>query len=253
MLLIVAQLPFGEGGDPQEAHKKAAALCGLAPVDVATRLGGTLPRSLLSDASAARVDELRRGLAALGYGTFACDPAQAPSDAQRVHGRRLGTSPQGLLIIDRGDDEHLLPRAALRLVQRGVRVNSTTSTQQVTEKKFSVGMAALTGGLVTRKSVERTVTQQSESREAFLLLHRGDGEPDVILYERRLDYRFLGSKMGPASMGNLAATLDWLREWAPEVKVDDRVGRPGFVKGLPQTAADAVDLALYAVRLTHAV
>ena len=55
------------------------------------------------------------------------------------------------------DAPHACPRGAVRLIQRGVRATTTTHSEKVKEKKFSVGMAALTGGLIMNKSVERTV------------------------------------------------------------------------------------------------
>lgn len=249
MLLLIVALP---PGTEEEAHRLAASLCGLSAAEVRLRLGGVLPRSLLSDSDGERVAELRRRLDGAGFLTAACAPELVPSDEDRLVARRLEAAPEGLVAYDRGDARELVPRGALRLIQRGLRSTVTSSTQKVTEKKLSLGLAALTGGLVSSRTVERTVTQERESREAFLLLHRSDG-PDVILYERGLDYRFLGASMGPASAANLAATLDWLRAQAPAVPIEDRLLRPGFLRGLPQTAADPVDLALHALLLAHLV
>jgi hypothetical protein len=104
--------------------------------------------------------------------------------------------------------------------------------------------------MLTSKIQKQSVRTQ-ESREAFLLLQRNDGEPDAIIYERRVDYRFLGADKQPASHANLERTLARLRALAPAAPVDDRVAKPGFVSGLPLTSSDPVDLALYLVTLAR--
>lgn len=243
MLLVVSQpaIPW----DPA-VTARAAALCGLAPVDIQLRLGGPLPRVLLSDASAERVQALAAALTGIGVRCFACDPAKVPGDGQRIVVRRLEAHPSGLLAVARDGAGHLCARDGVRLIQRAVRVGSESETVKVAEKKFSLGRTALTGGLMTRKTVEREVQREAETREPCLVVHRDDG-PELVLYERRLDYRFLGPEMGPASAANLLATLRWLRAAAPEALVDERVLRPGFVKAMPAVGADPVDLALHLV------
>jgi hypothetical protein len=99
--------------------------------------------------------------------------------------------------------------------------------------------------------VQKESVRTEEKREAFILLQRNDGQPDAIIYERRVDYRFLGADKQPASYANLERTLARLHALAPAASVDDRVAKPGFVSGLPLTASDPVDLALYLVTLAH--
>jgi hypothetical protein len=100
--------------------------------------------------------------------------------------------------------------------------------------------------------VQKQSVRTEEAREAFLLLQRNDGQPDAIIYERRVDYRFLGTDKQPASYANLERTLARLRTLAPTAPVDDRVARPGFVGGMPLTSSDPADLALYLVTLARA-
>ena len=102
------------------------------------------------------------------------------------------------------------------------------------------------------KTTEKTSIKTSQNVEAFLLVQRNDGEPDLMLYERRIDYSTLGVEMQPASRGNLETVWTKLKAMAPAL-VDDRVSRPGFVSGLPTTANDQVDLALFLVALARRV
>ena len=119
------------------------------------------------------------------------------------------------------------------------------------ERRFAPVKALLSGGLLLTKKVERTAVKTSEHPEWFVLVQRNDGGPDIIIYERRIDYRFLGAEMLPSSRGNLELVFARLRALAPGVATDDRVGQPGFVAGLPACRADPVDLALVLVALAR--
>jgi hypothetical protein len=57
--------------------------------------------------------------------------------------------------------------------------------------------------------------------------------------------------MQPSSHSNFELVWRRLSQLAPAGVMDDRVGKPGFVGGLPATAADPVDLALYLVALAR--
>ena len=102
---------------------------------------------------------------------------------------------------------------------------------------------------MTKKEVIEQ-TKKSERSERFVLLARNDGEKDLILYERRLNYQFLGSQMQASSFGNFELTVALLRSRTSAV-VDERVTTPGFVGRLPKTRTDPADLALYLVQLAH--
>ena len=109
----------------------------------------------------------------------------------------------------------------------------------------------LTGGLLLTKKVETKATRTTTSQESFLLLHRKDGGRDIMIHGRRIDYRFLGADLQPASAANFDRMTAKLRALAPRVPYDDRVSRPGLVSGLSSAAANPVDLALWLVLLTH--
>jgi hypothetical protein len=137
------------------------------------------------------------------------------------------------------------------LIQRGVRMSTTSEKVVTNERKLDVGKAMLSGGLMLTSKVKKETVHTQENREAFLLVARNDGEPDAIIYERRIDYRFLGTDKQPSSFANLEKTLARLRALSPAVPVDDRLTRPGFVTGLPLVSADPVDLGLFLVSLAR--
>jgi hypothetical protein len=246
MLIVVAKAPQDPG-----VLKKAADLTGMVLADVNRRLLGVMPRVLLPAAPAERTDELVSDLEGLGFVAFACDPRTVPGDADRLLVRGIEARPDGVTFVDGQGQKHDCPSTAMALIQRGVRVSSTSEKVETTERRVDVGKAVLTGGMLLTSKVKKQTVHTQENREAFLLVVRNDGEPDAIIYERRLDYRFLGADKQPSSFANLERTLARLRALAPTAPVDDRLTRPGFVTGLPLVSADPVDLGLFLVSLAR--
>jgi hypothetical protein len=246
VLLVIADAPT----DPL-ARTKGAHLAGLPPADFSRRLAGTMPRVLLAAAPVDRVEALVDGFESLGFVAFSCDPAAAPSDDDRLLVRGIDVEAGGLAFLDGQGKRHTCAGAAVSLIQRGVLVTTTSEKVRTNERRLDVGKAVLTGGLMVTSKVQKQSVRIEETREAFLLLQRNDGQPDAMVYERRVDYRFLGADKQPASHANLERTLASLRILAPDAPVDDRVARPGFVTGLPLTSSDPVDLALYLVTLAR--
>jgi hypothetical protein len=246
MLLVVAHSPR-----TPEALAGAARVTGLAAADVSRRLTGILPRVLLAFASPEQAEATAEALEALGFVAFSCDPAAAPGDGDRVLARAIDFRGDALSFFDGQGHEHACPATALSVIHRGVRLTATNETVRSTERRFDLGKAILTGGLMMTSSAERNDLRTRETREGVLLLERNDGEPDIAVYERRLDYGCLGLDKLPSSYGNLEATLGRLRAVAPHAALEDRAARPGFVTGLPLTAADPLDLAMFLISLAR--
>ena len=247
VLLVAARLP-----PSTDVLAEAARLTGLALADVRSRLAGALPRVLLTDPDPERARETAAALEAVGFVMLSCDPRAIPGDDDRLLARKLEWAPGGALqVVDkRGETEEVVP-ASLLLIQKGVRATSKTEVTKKSERRFDLGRAVLSGGLLLTKKVETTLTKTMSTRDGFILLHRCDGGRDVMIYERRIDYRFLGGDLQPSSAANFDRLLARLRAWAPRVPFDDRIIRPGFVSGLPATSAAPVDLALWLVQLVH--
>lgn len=237
------------------ANPAVAALAGavtqLAAADLRHRLQGTLPRVLMSHVDGERLAAIGERLEPLGFVTVVCDPRLAPTDADRVLARTLRLQGDACVAIDGAGGEHECPWSALEVVQRGARVSRQISKEKKVERKFDVTRAVLSSGLILTRKEEKEIVRTTESSEPFALLQRNDGEPDIILYERRIDYRFLGREMQPSSRANLEQAVRQIRAAAPAVFHDDRVARPGFVGGLGALSgpADPVDQGLFAVSL----
>jgi hypothetical protein len=244
MLLVAIALP-GDAG----AIERAGRRLGLSAADLRNRLQGVLPRVLASDADADRLSALSDDLDGLGFATAVCDARAAPTDDERVVARSARLERDELVVVDGAGGEHACPFAAIAAFQRAVRVTTEVTKETTTERKLDVGRAILTSGLVLTRKEKKVTTRKTETSEPLLLLQRNDGEPDVVFYERRLDYRFLGRDMQPASRANLEMLARRLRLAARGAPYDDRAARPGFVSALPAAPVDGVDLALFLVTL----
>jgi hypothetical protein len=237
MLVAVARIPPGPSAVP-----RAAAVAGLAVPDAARLLAGILPRVLVRATSEGA--RLVAELEAAGFVAFAVEESAVTTDAQRVVARNLELAGQGVVAVDGRGQRHTCPASAFGTLLRGVRFVETTEVEKTTQRKLSLGKALITGGLAVTKKVETTSERTISAKEAFLLLQRSDGLPEILLCERRLNYQCLGPDLQPSALGNLIALLARLRAMAPQAALDDRITRPGFLAGLPPLALDPVDLAI---------
>ncbi len=240
MFITLGRLP-----DHPSAIARAAQLAGLAPSDAARLLAGTFPRILVR--AAAEPDALVTALTAEGFLAWSSDPAQVPTDARRILVRGLSWTADGFLAQDSQGAVHTCPFAAVRLLQRGARTHTSTEVEKTTKRELNLGRAVLSGGMMLTKKVTETKERTTHAKEPFLLVQRSDGAPDLMIYEHRMSYQCLGAEMAPATLANLLLLAARFQKLCPQAPLDDRVGRPGFVAGLPLIAGDPVDLGLHLV------
>ena len=243
MFLVVGRL----SSDPS-TRAAAAAATGLALPDFVRRITGPLPRIVASGAEPVAMERAVHALSALGYGAVTVDPAAVPDDSQRLVARTLSFEAEALMVSDSLGVVHPVPWRAVVLVQRALRTRVATEVTVETRKEISLSRSVMSGGLVNRRTVEEKHTARTETREGFLLIHRGDGGRDVALTESRLDFRFLGAEMQIVGFANLERTTRWLHARLPGVTIEDRVARPGLVSAVASWPGDATDLAVELVR-----
>lgn len=240
MFISIARIPSAPA-----ALQQASRIAGLPLPDATRALAGTLPRVLVRAAEDA--DRQLRELEAAGFVAFTGEGSAIPTDRDRVVARDLELSSEGIIAIDAQGQPHPCPVTAVSAFIRGVRRVETVDVQTSTQRKLALGKALITGGLAVTKKVTTTTERTTEEKEAFLLLLRSDGQPAIMLHERRLNYRCLGAGIQPSTFGNFTALLARLRALAPAAVVDDRITRPGFLTGLPPLADDPADLAIHLV------
>ncbi len=227
-----------------------AAATGLSPIDVRQRLAGQGPWVLMVAADAETLHARVPSLSNLGLRALVCDPDLVTDDDDRILVRQLAFLPAHFQITDVSGKSFECAHGAVSLLQIGRRTHTKVETTQTTQRRFSPAKALLTGGLSLTTKHTTSETRATQTDERFLLLVRSDHEPDLMLYERRMDYRFLGHEVQPSSFANLERVATLVRE-CTRAPLDERLNVPGFVSRLPKVGPDPTDLALHLVQLAR--
>ncbi len=240
MFVAIAKIP-----SDSSAVMHAAQITDIAAPDVSRLLAGTLPRVLVrATPDGERIaSELNRA----GFIAFPGDEKFVLKDKDRVVARNMEWTPKGFVVLDGQGQRHECLASNIEAFIKGSRVLETSETTKSTARKLDIGKTLVMGGIPIMKKVVTTEVKTATDKEAFVLIQRWDDSPEIILYERRLNYQCLGTDLQPSMFANMVALTSRLRGLAPEAPLDDRIGRPGYLAGLPTLSVDALDLAIFLV------
>jgi hypothetical protein len=222
--------------DPRSAERSAtlAAAVGSVPVELAARLraAGRGPVVLATTASPDDARSLAAAVEAAGLRALVLEPGELETEAGRFLVRTPAFEGTALHVVSRQAASLALECAAIRLVLRGTMVESTPETATTRERKFSLGKAIMTQGLVVTKTVEKTTRSEAETREGFAHLY-APGHPPIVLRESALSWEHSGLPRQPSRAANFTAFLAEVRRRAPGAVYDDRLlTRAGQVRML---------------------
>lgn len=194
-----------------------APLLGVGAYELRLGLSAPLPVVLLETQDPER---------ARGHGAVACDAGHVASSSDMLQPKTFGLEPDALVFAAPGQATTRTSHADVLALILATHVVDQESTQELREKKLSLGRAALTGGLVRSKTT--TVTARSATRETervLFVLHRA-GRGHVLLRETRLHYTGLGSRMGKSATESFTTLVGVLRSALPQARFDDRLLKP---------------------------
>jgi hypothetical protein len=165
-------------------------------------------------------------------------PVQGPLP-DRMMVRSFELTDAGLRLTSRQDTTVLIPFGSIDVLVRSMRHAESVSTKTVRERKFSLGKALLTSGLVMTNVKETTHTTTNAEAHEFLLVFAG-AHPVAFLGEQELTYPSLGAALQVSRPANFRHLLTELRRLAPRALWDERlVRRPALVQTLgPVLSAD---------------
>jgi hypothetical protein len=218
---------------PDEAARALAEAAGLAPAEARMRLAPE-PPALLARLEAGEADLLVAALRKAGVAALAVD-ASCPTDEDRTVARAFALDEAGVTFTPRFGEATTFAWQDVIAVLRGVRATRLEVQRTQETKRFSVGTAVATGGLVMTRTSTSTVRSSEEELEQVILVHAADGRA-AILAERQLEFTCLGAGMQPSSTGNMAELARRLREQARAAFYDERLLRLGR-RPLPFVAA----------------
>lgn len=184
--------------------------------------GGPCVVSVLAEEADARA--LARALQDKGFSPQIVTPQEIERLEQAFAAREFALHPTQLQLRSRQGDELLIPFAQIRLLLRGMYSSSQTQTQVTKQKKFSMGRAVMTGGLMLSKTKEQTNRTTTQENDAFVALITQTGET-VTLREHSLVYDGLGKERQPSRAANFTRLVALLRQSCPQALYDDRLLR----------------------------
>jgi hypothetical protein len=174
-----------------------------------------------------------------GHRAVSCDRDDVVPNAQMV-GLREFRLEAAELVADTSRPDRLLYDEILAFY-RATHRTSTTTKEEVKEKKLRPGMAIATGGLIMSKTVKREVVTETTAHEQVLYLFRRNGGPAWILRERGARYAGLGEALSPTSLANFTTTMQRLRQLAPSAAYDERLLHSRPIRGVAD-GPDAADI-----------
>ena len=216
-MYVVAVCRWGKPVE-QELGELAALLGGTA-YDLRLRLMGPLPvlvdQSPDRQAAEALLDALRRR----GHGVVLCDTDEVYSSDQMIAPRKFGFENEAL-VLEFKQPVRVAYEQIMVLVL-GTRATAQQTTTTKAKRKFSIGRAALSGGLMSRRKVSKHSTSYEEEREQVLYIFARGGISPIIMTEFGLHYSSLGEFMCPSTSENFMAVVAILRERAHNAAFDD--------------------------------
>lgn len=239
----------------EEAPHLASAL-GVTAYEAGLLLRGAPPVVVLRTDDRDRATSLLAALRGRGHEVVAFDDAAVVASSAMTTPRLFRF--EGGALVASGAVESHLPLADVLAIVRAVHQSRTETTTTTKEKQTSLARAALTGGLVRSKTVEKQTSSRAEEREPVAYLFRASGEPPWLLAASRLRYDALGARLAPSQHENFETLLRMVQEQAPQAPLDARLlafrsapevvrsGRTGEHRG---SSAGHVDVLAHTVAL----
>jgi hypothetical protein len=205
----------------EEARALVSELGGVA-YDQRLKLAAGVPAIVLQtpDPHAAKACALR--LLGRGHSVVACAADDVVASSVMIAPRELELGHDGLVA---GRDQ--LAWSSITWILRATHRITTQTKSTTTERKFDAVRAAVSGGLIVRKTETTTRTSHATDNEQVLYLF--GGPTPWIVREQHVRYELaLGAAVTTHSLKNFELTLVELRKHAPHAQFDDRlVSRKG--------------------------
>ena len=215
---------------------EAAALAsdlGLTAYEARLALAQGTPALVTTAAEEDRAAEILSRVRARGHEAVAIELSSVVPSGAMVSMRRFRLGELAMTLDDRPE---VLPYEDIAAVVAAVHRQQTTQETETRDRKFSMGRAVLSGGLVMTKNVTRETRTESSEREPVLYLFRRGGETPWLLRERGTSWAGHGGTVSPTATANFKTTVDRIRAMAPLAPYDDRlVTRRGAPERLTST------------------
>lgn len=184
-------------------------------------------------------------LRANGISPILLTPEEVETDARRFLVRSFHFGEHGLTAVSRRGESAEIAYRQVTLILRGVRIDERTELKTTEQRKFSMGRALLTQGLMMTKTVRKVEQVKTADREEFCHLYV-EGHPPLAFHAGGLDYRTLGSALQPSVQANFTRLVAELRQALPQARYDERLANsPARARVLgPGLTENQLDIAI---------
>jgi hypothetical protein len=219
-MFVVTLLSLSTSADAETAA--LAKDLGITPYEAGQLVRGALPSVVLKTADGVKAEAIAAALRKRGQAALACELSQViASDAMHVV-RGFKLEPEALVSESQNGTSERLPWADVRCAVKAVHQVSAQSVSVTSERKFDLGRAVMTQGLVMTKENKKETASAVAQREPVLYLFRKTGSP-WLLTESQGRYGALGPLVRPTRLENFSTLLRLIRERVPQVPWDERL------------------------------
>ncbi len=170
------------------------------------------------------VEKVVKKLQSGGFDAIVLDPNEIESGSNQFIVKKFRLDDEEL-VVESGKDRSLaVEYRSIDLILRGTCIALRSETRSVKERKFSLGRAVLSGGLVITRTKKSTRQVTTEDREGFFNLYSGN-RLTLVFRESALIYDSLGPALKASRVANFAYLLAELRQRQPDAVFDDRLLR----------------------------
>lgn len=240
-------------GTPVETEAPIlASELGMTAYEAGMMLRAPSPIPVLRTDERARAVDLVGRLRGRGHDVVACDLGAVATGDQIPKVKSFRLEDQAFVA-----DGRALVWSDIVAIVRGVHRTTTERVTTTEKKQISLGRAALSGGLVMRKSVTQESKITNEEREQVLYLFASSGPP-LLVPQTRVRYDGLGPHLRPLQLENFTTLIRLVRERARHAPFDERLLQPRpaqeRVRTLSRaqktvTSAEGVDLLAHIVAM----
>jgi hypothetical protein len=210
------------GVDREATARIVARVAGLAPAEARMRLA-VEPPSIISRLPTDGATALVAALRAEKIPAVSCDEEEVARD--RLIARTFELTPEGFRAEDRAGTSLELPWSSIRLVARGMRTHKTVKTEVKSEKRFDLGRAVATQGLMMTRTEKKETKTVVEDVVHFVLVFAPEGS--IGIFDDHAHFTSLGAQLQPTRIANINLTAALLKERAKNAVHDDRLLRLG--------------------------
>lgn len=232
-------------GTAEQLARELAVALGTTPYEARSRVivPGGGPAVVANFATAASAKDCADRLKTAGFVTLITQPEQLETDQNRQLVRQLQFASDHLQIVTH-DGRLSLPYSEVKLLLRGAGIINRVEIETKTEKKFALGRAVASSGLLMRKTVKTVSETINQERQPFCHIY-APGQQPLVLRQAELDYTTLGANRQLSRDANFNWICAELRRCCPDAAWDDRLQtRPGIVQLLGPTLSPECNLDL---------